>query len=250
MSTMVSHSRLRFAMERLREIVAAAHIGDKLPAEKELAAQLGVSRVTVREALSQLWHEGEIVRKWGAGTFVAEKSSAHAAASYNNYFIDASSVGSLPARISAKGRTVTLHDFDVSAEPIPQWVRDEAGFGVPLWRIARCLHIDGTPAVLIRDYVPRTVAGIAVSPYDLKDPAHDLQTFLRLLGERVVKQEALLIARPLDEVAAQSLQLEAGAPVLAAEQRSVAEDGTVVACSDLLYRSDGLGQILVRTNQE
>lgn len=247
---MTSSSRAQFTIERLREIVNAAEVGDKLIAEKELATQLGVSRVTLREALSRLWHEGEIVRKWGSGTFIAEGSSARAAALYNNFFIDSSSVGSLPARISAAGRTVALHDFEVSEGPIPQWVSEEPGFDVPLWRVARCLHIDGTPAVLIYDYLPQHIAGVEIKPHELEHPDRDLQTFLRLLGQRVVKQEALLIAKAADRDAARALGLETGMPLIAAEQRSVAEDGTVVACSDLIYRSDGLGQILVRTTPE
>jgi GntR family transcriptional regulator len=46
--------------------------GGRIPAENDLAADLGVSRTTVRDALSRLEHEGAIVRKQGAGTFVNE----------------------------------------------------------------------------------------------------------------------------------------------------------------------------------
>src|SRR5699024_6182298 len=42
----------------------------KLPREEILAEQLGVSRITVRNALSQLASEGIILRKHGKGTFV------------------------------------------------------------------------------------------------------------------------------------------------------------------------------------
>ena len=42
----------------------------KLPREETLAEQLGVSRITVRNALSQLAAEGIILRKHGKGTFV------------------------------------------------------------------------------------------------------------------------------------------------------------------------------------
>ena len=44
----------------------------KIPSENELAAELGVSRTTVRVALSRLEQEGAIYRKQGAGTFVNE----------------------------------------------------------------------------------------------------------------------------------------------------------------------------------
>lgn len=44
----------------------------RIPSETELAAELGVSRTTVRDALSRLEQEGAIYRKQGAGTFVNE----------------------------------------------------------------------------------------------------------------------------------------------------------------------------------
>ena len=44
----------------------------RIPSETELAHELGVSRTTIRDALSRLELEGVIYRKQGAGTFVNE----------------------------------------------------------------------------------------------------------------------------------------------------------------------------------
>ncbi len=44
--------------------------GNKLPAEPELARQYSVSRMTVRQAVSELVEDGVLVRKRGNGTFV------------------------------------------------------------------------------------------------------------------------------------------------------------------------------------
>ncbi len=49
--------------------------GRPLPAEAELATLLGVSRSTIREALSHLEKDGLIIRKQGVGTFVTPRSS-------------------------------------------------------------------------------------------------------------------------------------------------------------------------------
>lgn len=46
--------------------------GDKLPNEEEFSKELGVSRVTLRAALSNLVAQGVIVRNRGVGTFVSE----------------------------------------------------------------------------------------------------------------------------------------------------------------------------------
>ncbi len=42
----------------------------KLPAERQLALQLGVSRNSLREALAKLVSEGVLVSRRGGGTFV------------------------------------------------------------------------------------------------------------------------------------------------------------------------------------
>jgi GntR family transcriptional repressor for pyruvate dehydrogenase complex len=46
--------------------------GDRLPAERELAVQLGVSRPTVRAGLKGLAAMGAVVTRHGAGTFISE----------------------------------------------------------------------------------------------------------------------------------------------------------------------------------
>ena len=46
--------------------------GDRLPTERELAAQYGCSLITVRRALDELAREGRLERTRGRGTFVAD----------------------------------------------------------------------------------------------------------------------------------------------------------------------------------
>ena len=46
--------------------------GDKIPSENELVKVLGVSRMTVNRALRELSEQGELLRRAGVGTFVAE----------------------------------------------------------------------------------------------------------------------------------------------------------------------------------
>jgi GntR family transcriptional regulator, transcriptional repressor for pyruvate dehydrogenase complex len=55
---------------------AKLKVGDKLPPERQLAKQLGVSRVPVREALFSLANSGllKIKRGAGGGNFVSEPS--------------------------------------------------------------------------------------------------------------------------------------------------------------------------------
>jgi GntR family transcriptional regulator, histidine utilization repressor len=46
--------------------------GDRIPSENDLVKTLGASRMTVNRALRELSDEGELVRRGGVGTFVAE----------------------------------------------------------------------------------------------------------------------------------------------------------------------------------
>jgi len=46
--------------------------GDKIPSENELAEKFNVSRLTVRQAISQLVQEGFLMSKRGEGTFVTD----------------------------------------------------------------------------------------------------------------------------------------------------------------------------------
>jgi len=55
------------------QIASEGFDGGRIPPEMELADDLGVSRTTVRDALSRLEHEGTIYRRQGAGTFVSEQ---------------------------------------------------------------------------------------------------------------------------------------------------------------------------------
>src|SRR5688572_26061855 len=51
--------------------------GAKIPSERELCEEYGVSRMTVREVLKDLVQEGYLVRKQGKGTFVSLPKFEH-----------------------------------------------------------------------------------------------------------------------------------------------------------------------------
>lgn len=62
-------------------LIRGGHLasGGRLPSERQLAARFGVSRPTVREALSALESRGLVVTRMGSGTFVADRDALDAA---------------------------------------------------------------------------------------------------------------------------------------------------------------------------
>jgi GntR family transcriptional regulator len=62
--------------DRVLDLIEQLGVGEAIPSERQLSANLGVSRLTVRAALDNLVREGFLVRRRGAGTFVSEPKIA------------------------------------------------------------------------------------------------------------------------------------------------------------------------------
>jgi LacI family transcriptional regulator len=72
------HKRMQ-ARRRLEAAIRGRSLwGQRLAGEHELAAQLGVSRKTIRAALAELETAGVVERRVGSGTFVARRPGNHA----------------------------------------------------------------------------------------------------------------------------------------------------------------------------
>jgi GntR family transcriptional regulator len=61
---------------RVLDLIERLDVGEAIPSERQLSADLGVSRLTVRAALDELVREGYLLRRRGAGTFVSEPKIA------------------------------------------------------------------------------------------------------------------------------------------------------------------------------
>lgn len=88
--------------------------GDLIPSETQLCQQCGVSRGTVRQAVSQLVHEGLLHKKQGKGTFVAKPKINQAVNQFYSFAEDMISRGLEPSikiirKISAVAHEGTRH---------------------------------------------------------------------------------------------------------------------------------------------
>jgi GntR family transcriptional regulator len=60
------------ARQQVLELIERLGVGNAIPSERQLSADLGVSRLTVRAALDELAREGYLVRRRGSGTYVQQ----------------------------------------------------------------------------------------------------------------------------------------------------------------------------------
>jgi len=65
--TKQSHTR-----RQVLDLIERLGVGTAIPSERQLSADLGVSRLTVRAALDELAREGYLVRRRGSGTYVQQ----------------------------------------------------------------------------------------------------------------------------------------------------------------------------------
>jgi GntR family transcriptional regulator len=130
--------------------------GSRLPAETELIAAHGVSRVTVRLALGLLREEGLIEPSPGRGTFVREVAPVRLAlARYSGE----GEVGPFTAACQAQGidgrmTVVAVERLAAEAEVAARLELDD---GASVVRRVRHALIDGRPVQLQRSYFPAVV---------------------------------------------------------------------------------------------
>src|SRR3954453_24153685 len=98
------------ARERVLDLIDRLGVGDAIPSERQLSADLGVSRLTVRAALDELVRDGYLIRKRGSGTFVSEPKIAQEL-TMTSFTEDMKRRGMLPA-----SRTLSLDIVPAGAQ--------------------------------------------------------------------------------------------------------------------------------------
>lgn len=194
-----------------------------IPPERELAAELGVSRITVRKAIDGLVEEGLLIRRQGAGTFVAGRVEKQFA-----------KLTSFSEDMAARGREVRsewLLKAEGSVTP------DEAltlglSPGTRVYRFHRIRFADDLPMAL--EY--STVPGDGLPSLDAVDVS--LYQALEAVGNRPVRALQRLRAVLFDARQAELLGIDAGAPGLFIERRGFADDGRTIETTHSWYRGD------------
>ena len=166
-------TKQRETRERVLELIEPLSVGDSIPSERQLGIDLGVSRLTVRAALDELVREGYLVRRRGAGTFVAEPKVAKG--------IDITSFSDdMRARgLNPGSRTLELREIAAGArlgrilhvspsEPVIAVKRLRLADGEPM--AIEHLHVRSSlvPGLTARDLEENSFYDLLVSRFDLE----------------------------------------------------------------------------------
>ncbi|MHC1739981.1 MAG: GntR family transcriptional regulator [Anaerolineaceae bacterium] len=132
----------------LSQLIAHSEVGERLPAEPELAKKLGVSRATLREAMRTFEGQGLVRRKQGVGTFIVGQSKV-----IESGLEVLESIETLAHRI---GLPVSMGAMKVAEIHANQEESDalHVSEGTPLVKVSRVIDAEKRPVAFLTDILP------------------------------------------------------------------------------------------------
>jgi GntR family transcriptional regulator len=212
--------------------------GAQLPAEAQMAGNLGVSRPTLRDALRQLQDRGLIVRRHGRGTFVAKRPIRK---DLNRNF-------GITAMIRSGGYRPGTRGLEVRAEAADRELAQSLGLapGDPVTVLERIRLADERPVVWSWDAAPRRFLDVADAEA-MSDADASLYELLHKLHQvTVYRGIAELSPKSASASLASRLQVKRGAPLLYIKQVDYDGSGNPVLCSVEYHVSDWISFTLER----
>jgi GntR family transcriptional regulator len=217
--------------QRVKELIASGQLGEdgRLPAERDLAEQFGVSRTTVRQVLDRLEHEGSVYRRRGrtGGTFVSRP----------RVDIDFGYLAGIPAYLRAQGFRPGAHV--VSARMIPADDTTASALRIPagtlVYEVVRIRLADEVRISLENARIPVSLApDLLAQPLD--DSIYDL--LVNRYGVTCIKAVERMVAVLADAEQSQLLGIKIGDPLMAIERVAFDLDDQPVEYSTDLFRGD------------
>ena len=206
-------------------------LGDYLPSENQLTAYYGVSRLTVREALSELAKEGLIEKRKGRGSIVVGPKNIENLTGLHGFTEEAKLAGAKPTSLVLENRLVDA----------PPYVSEKLGLphGSKMVLLKRLRFLDNTPYAIESAYLNLMVDVRILNILEMDMSKHSLYEFLRktLKLKLIYADETLEFAKTTKE-AQKLLQLPKDACIVRRNRFTYIEGNRCIEYVQSLYRSD------------
>ncbi len=219
----------------LRETITSGQFaeGDRLPTESELIRQYGVSRITVRQALTALADEGLIDRRQGRGTFVAERRSAKRRPFEGQTHLTGSLDEVIAMGVDTPVKVIEMNRVEADAHEAELLGLQP---GEPVYRLKRLRSREGKPYSFIVNYLPAEI-GARLTREDLSSGAL-LQLLETKFGFKLKDAKQQITAALADPYVAGLLDVRVGSALLCIERTVYTTEGKPVEYVHVLYRTD------------
>lgn len=228
----------------IKEMIVNGEFPDgRIPAEVELAEALGISRTTVRDALSRLEMEGTISRRQGAGTFV------------NNPVLQIRSrleeIWGYAAMLEAHGFTPSTRLVDnmvmtARSNMVGTATATELGVAAddPVLLVKKLFLENDVPVILATNVLPESLLVEPYEPQDLTLPVYDfLERFAR---QRLAYYVTDIVPLAATGEIANLLQIEVGTPLVSFDETGYNDLNEPIIKAHSYFRDDLLRLRLLR----
>lgn len=226
---MLSTSRTRtrdLLRGRLRDLIAELGPGRRLPSERDLSAEWGVARMTLRGAVDELVGEGLLERRHGSGTYIVF-SPVLRVLGLTSFTHDMLSRGIEPSSRVLDFRTITADDALAAQLRIP--------VGSPTFWLTRLRLGNGEPIAIESVRIPVSYAP-QLTPDDLGGSLYEVLA----AKHGLVASAASMRIEPIlpDPASAELLGIGADQACLRVRMVDTERTGRVVMLATCVYRGD------------
>lgn len=200
--------------------------GRPLPAQQQLAAEFGVSVMTLRQALQLLADDGLVEARHGAGTYVRSR-----------YAYDLGGLRSFAADLSEQDAVITTAVLSAGAVKPPADVAARLGSAGDVLRLRRLRLSGGRPLIVQTSYLPVELTGV-ISVHDLGQ--HGLYTILAGQELAVTRADETITAAALGPRDARDLDRPLSSPALLSHRVSFTAGGRPIIDDYALLPADSV----------
>ena len=214
------------ARQQVLDLIERLGVGMAIPSERQLSADLGVSRVTLRAALQELEREGYLKRRRGSGTYVQQPKIAQEL-TLTSFSEDMRRRGMFP------GTTTLSLDRKLAGARLGTAL--QVSPSTPVLVIKRLRLADAQPMAIETLHVPESIVpGLTArrlmgSLYDLLRDEY---------GVEIASGTQSIEPTVTNEEESEALGVPLHSPALLFERTSRDADGTIVEFVQSVYRGD------------